>query len=32
MKSEEDQDLYYVIHNGTLMRKTQIYAATKAII
>jgi hypothetical protein len=31
MRSHEDQDLYYVVRNGTLMRKTQAYAATKAI-
>jgi len=31
MRSEEDQNLYYVIVNGVLMKKTQAYAANKAL-
>ena len=31
MKSEQDQDSYYLIQNGTLLRKTQQMAANKAV-
>ena len=31
MKSEQDQDSYYLIQNGTLLRKTQAMAANRGI-
>ena len=32
MKSESDQDYYYFIQNGTLLRKVQQFSANKAVM
>ena len=32
MKSEQDTDSYYLIQNGTLIRKVQQFSANKTII